>query len=343
MQPLLQNKYIKFTLIGVATLVLIFIFLVMMASLNVSRSNVGFSSNSIAPMGMPDMDTMMVDDGYGYAGEVAMRAEESMVSSYMPTPSPEPNGYTSGLEKYETASYSVTAKTREFDAFCATLAELKASPDIDFKNLNSATNYCRATFYTDEANAPSVVAALQQFSGVDVSRSVVSVTRHRQQIESRSAIITQQLASVNRSLAIAETEFDQIAAFARTQNDAETLAETIREKLNLIEMLTQRKISLTSQLDNIAQQAADLDERIDVVEFYVSANRLTPVVIGEKERKWEMAWKELSDTFTDTLIGLTAAFGVFLLWVVRITLYLLVVLLAIRGLWKFVQFIWKRW
>ena len=340
MHPILQNRYVRFAGIGLVGLVFIFIFAsVILASLNSSRSlGLGGDTSMIAP-------AMDIDYAPGVGGATAeeFSATERSVSNSALYYEPTPNGYTAGLEDYETASYNVAAKTKQFDDFCASLTQLKANPNIDFKSMYGTTNQCRATFYTNKIDAPSVVASLQQFSGVEVTHSVVSVARHRQQIQSRSDIIRQQLNSVNRSLAIAETEFDQIAAFARTQNDAKTLSEAIREKLSLIDTLTQRKISLTSQLDNIAQQAADLEERIDVVEFSVFANRLNPIIVGESERKWTRAWEELSDTFTDTLIGLTAFFGIFLLWVVRLTVYLLVLLLVLRGLWKFVQFVWQRW
>tara|TARA_B100000508_G_scaffold140815_1_gene143609 strand:- start:6549 stop:7562 length:1014 start_codon:yes stop_codon:yes gene_type:complete len=337
MHPLFQNRYAKFIGIGILGIVFVLIFVsVILASLNSARSHSSsLSKQGSVAMFAPNMPSMGMN-----ADSVAM--ERGMADSlYYPTPQPA-GGY-SNLEAYETASYNVTAKTRQFDNFCATLGSLKARADVDFKNLNSSTNYCNATFYTDEENAPSVLATLQQHAGVEVTHNVTSVTRHRQQIQSQTDIIRQQLASVSKSLAIAETEFDEIAAFAREQNDAETLSGAIREKLNLVDTLTQRKISLTSQLDSIYQQAADLEERMNVVEFHVSASRLTPIIAGESERKWEQAWDELSDTLTDTLIGPTAFFGVFLLWVVRVTIYILVLLLVLRGLWKFVQFVWKKW
>ena len=176
-----------------------------------------------------------------------------------------------------------------------------------------------------------------------MTRNTQSVTRHREQLQSRTSILRQQLASVERSLSIAETEFDEIAAFAREANDAVTLASAIREKLSLIDTLTQRKISLTSQIDSLLQQAADLEEQLNVVQFTVNIQRSYPLFPNETSRKWEQAWGELDNQFTDTLIALTAFFGIFLLWTVRITLYALVGIVVIRGLWKFIRFVWKKW
>ncbi len=103
-----------------------------------------------------------------------------------------------------------------------------------------------------------------------------------------------------------------------------------------------RKINLTSQLNSIYQQATDLEERIGVVEFRVSISRSNPIAIDKYERAWDQAWKDLRDTANDTLIGITAFFGIFLLWTLRISLYLLVVLVIIRVTWKFAKLLWHK-
>lgn len=330
MPSFFQNKYVKFALIGVAGVVGILVLLFIWGLVNLTATSTGLQSSEIAFA--PDMGANrgMAESVAGY----------DMTSSYMPPPQPG-SGYTSDLELYETTDYSVSARTQEFDAFCNLLATLKADTRFDFRNLYSSLNSCSATFFTSETNVPAVLQQLNGFDGVQITRSTNSVTRHREQLQSRTGIVRQQLASVERSLAVAETEFDEIARFAREQNDATTLAQAIREKLNLIDSLTQRRINLTSQLDSLYQQAADLEERLGVVQFSVSIQRSYPKNPDETTRAWERAWEQLSDTYTDTLIGLTAFFGVFLLWAVRITLYLVVVLLIVRGLWKFVRLIWK--
>jgi chromosome segregation ATPase len=209
--------------------------------------------------------------------------------------------------------------------------------------LNRSTNNCRATFYVTQPQVNRVLDTLTAYDGVEVNRTTESVTRHREEIQGQTSILQQQLASVERSLAIAETEFDEIATFARETNDAETLASAIREKLSLIDTLTQRKISLVSRIDSYMQQAADLEERLNVVQFSVNVDRSYPLSLNRTSRQWERAWAELDEQFTDTLIGLTAFFGIFLLWSVRIVIYALVGIVVVRGLWKFARLVWRRW
>lgn len=345
MQSFLQNKFIRFGLIAVGVLFVIFITLFFIANLLTQSTGLGSGGRDYTGVSSPTIpgnsfgrDAMMKSSD-GMMGGSMMEAE----SSYYYPPVPTPDGYTSGLESYETSTYAVSARTKEFDALCDTLATLKGDQQIHFKTLTSSINNCYATFYIPEEKVGEVLGTLTAFRGVEVTRSTESVTRHKQQLESQTQVLEQQLASVSRTLAATEVQFDEIAAFARSANDASTLSKTIREKLSLIEQLTQQKISLTAQLSNLYQQAADLNERLDVVQFDVNVSRAIPLVTGRYERLWDQAWEDLKDEFTDTLIGVTAFFGIFLLWVLRAGLYLLVLIVLARGLWKFGKIVWKKW
>lgn len=199
------------------------------------------------------------------------------------------------------------------------------------------------TFYTENENLSSVIATLSQYKDIELSHNTISVTRHKQQIESQVSILRQQLASVERLINKTEVEFDEIASFAKTSNNPETYANAIKQKLLLLDSLTKRKISLNSQLDNYYQQANDLSERLGVVEFSLNITRLNPIYPNGTSRQWQRAWDDLSDTFTETLIGLTTLFGIFILRAIHILVYLLVSIVILRGLWKFVIVLWKKW
>lgn len=341
MPSFLQNKYIRFGIFGVGGLVVIFIAWI---SINLLTQSTGLDSMTLSAPSVTNSSGRAFDMEKSSNGMMAdsYQVAETESSYYYP-PVPTGEGYTSGLESYETSTYSIFARTKEFDALCATLSALKNDPAIHFKTLTSSLNNCYATLFVAEAKVGEVLNTFTGFQGVEVTRNTESVTRHKQQLESQTLVLEQQLASVSRTLVATELQFDEIAAFARSSNDASTLSKTIREKLSLVEQLTQQKISLTSQLSQLYQQAADLQERLDVVQFDVSITRAIPMVTDKYERQWDQAWEALQDEFTDTLIGITAFFGVFLLWVVRIGLYLLVLIVLGRGLWKFGKVVWSKW
>lgn len=335
MPAFFRNRIVQFIGGFFLVVIVLFVVLTILASLNSSRST-GLSAPSV---GMGRSVNSIAED-FAYDGE-AMMAPVMESDYYYPSPIPTGGGYSSELETYETTDYSVSGRSGDFAALCGAIRNIKANPQVHFKSLNESINNCNAIFYVEENLADGIVSQLMDFDGITITRSTQSVTQHKERLESQADIVRQQLASVNRSLAVAETEFDEIAAYAREANDAATLSKAITEKLRLIDTLTARKISLTSQLDSLYKQSAELQERIGVAQFSVNISRSYPIEVGKTSRKWEQAWNDLSDSFTDTLIGITAFFGIFLLWTLRITLYLLIVILIIRGLWKFVRFVWK--
>jgi len=347
MHSFFQNKFVRFGLIGISGLAFVFIAIIILFIIqNSLTSSTGFSGGDTkfygptASMGAPSFSNSLSGRGAMMQDSVSMMEVDS---TYYYPPVPTPGGYTSGLESYETSSYKVFARTKEFDALCGTLTTLKGDTKIHFKTLTSSTNNCYATFFVAEEKVGSVLTTLTSYRGVEVTRDTESVTRHKAQLESQTSIVQQQLTSVQRSLTAAETQFDEIAAFAKTSNSPETLAQAIREKLTMIDTLTQRKISLTDQLNNLYQQAADLNERLDVVQFDVNITRAIPLVTDKYERQWDQAWENLQDEFTSTLIGITASFGVFLLWMLRLGLYLLILIVVLRGFWKFANVVWMKW
>lgn len=133
----------------------------------------------------------------------------------------------------------------------------------------------------------------------------------------------------------AEAQLVNINNALATNVDASNLSIRVTESLRLIDELTQRKINLNSQLSNLYQQAADLEERLGVVEFSTNISRSNPIYPNEDSRAWEVAWDELSDAYRETLIALSATFLVFLLWTLRVIVYLLVVTIVLRILYRF--------
>jgi hypothetical protein len=333
MPAFFQNKYFKFTAIAIGVLLVLPVAaILLLGSLNDARS-VGLSSSSVL---MPQSMELVRDS----SGRAMMESDIGMSGS-MPAPQPTPGGYTTNLERYETTDYTISGRTSAFDELCALLAQLKADPRYEFQYLASDRNSCRGAFFVRDTEAAAAVDQFRPYEELIIARNTQSVTRHREQLQDQAAIVRQQLANVERSLASAEVDFDEIAAFARTSNDASTLSKALREKLSLIDHLTERRIQLTAQLDALYQAASELEERINRTQVTVSLTRAFADDPGRSSRAWEAAWRELRETFDDTLIGFTAVFGVYLLWLLRLALYGAVLLFMLRLLWKLVQWLWR--
>ena len=332
--PFFHNRYVKFGALALFGLVALFVFWVLV---NLMSSATGLDDSSFsAPMGAPA-------PSYDNRGAKMESADVAIDGVSYSVPEPTPSSYTSNLESYETTRYTVGGKVKEFDDLCQSLIALKADPNIHFQSINTQTNYCRAHFYVEEAQVSAVVDTLAGYGGVEISRDTSSVTRHRQQLQSRTNILQQQLARVEQTLAAAEAQLDRLNARFYATDEVTEISAEVTNSLRFIDQMTNQKINLISQLDTLYQQSADLEARLNVVEFSVNISRSNPLHPNKYERAWEQAWDELHDTFNETLIGITAFFGIFLLWALRISVYLLVVLIIVRLFWKFGRLLWNKW
>lgn len=351
MNTILENKYVRFALFGLGAIIVLAFLMTLLSTLfgiqvpNYSMNQkMGYTTPGIGGGIMMDSDAvseMAIAPSMGRGGMMDGFEETSLYYPEPLPPVPTPDGYTPGLETYETTSYSVTARSNQFDTLCETLSTLKTDSAIHFKSLNVSLNNCSAQFFVEEGKVNEVLTQFNSYHEVTIDRTTASVTRHKETIESQANIVRAQLETVEATLAEAQAAYDEIIALARSERDADALNEAIRSKLQQIDYLTSRKLNLTNQLDNYAQQAADLEERLGVVEFYANFNRLTPIQIGQHELQWSQAWKQLSNQFTMTLIGLTLSFGIFLLYILQYGFYLLVLIIVARFGWKLLQRIWQ--
>lgn len=341
MYPFFQNKYVRFGGGAIVILFLLFIvFAVIIGSLNDARSGIGLS-NEMGYGGQSAPNFAMnktMSDGMRVDSDMVVIESEAM---YYP-PEPSPSNYTSNLETYETTTYVASGRTKEFDEACSTITNLKTSSDIHFQSINTGTNYCQASFFAEEEQAVAVTETLKGFKGIEVTRNTSSVTRHRQQLQSQTNILQQQLARVDKTLQSAEAQLNRLNSRFHSTDEVTALSSEVTNSLRFIDQMTSKKISLISQLNNTYQQATDLEARMDVVEFSVNFNRANPIYPSKFTSQWDNAWEEVKEQFNETLIGVTAVFAIFLFWVFRIALYLIVLIVVLRGFWKFVKLLWNK-
>ena len=332
MNPKPKNFFARYKKVFIG-IILIIVALPLASALFTSLNSARFASDSIA--NLPGVPT-------NKESARSMQADIFTGSEVVLAVPTIPDAYVSDLELYETTDYSVTGRLRNLDVVCENLIGLKTEEGVHFKSFRENSNQCSASFFVDdEQRAAEISKEFSGIKGIEVTRFTQSVTRARSNLKSRSVILQAQFDSVTKTLAEAELQYADIAEVARSNNDAAALTEVIRDKLTIIEDLTQRSIQLSNQLQQIEKQAADLDERVGVTAFTVQLSRSFIIDNNRTAREWEGAWKLLREQFTAVLIGLTAYFGVFLLRLVQFALYGVILLVVARLFWKLKDKIWK--
>ena len=335
MKKVLKNKYLKF----VSTVIVVMVVLAILGSVLISllTSNIGLSGDSDS-FGEAQMDRASIN--LEYAAPMSVKVGSDIESYIQPTPNT--GNYTSDLESYETTSYGISGDTKEFDRVCSSLESLKDSPNVHFKSLNITKNRCSAILYSEESEVDRILWELAGYDDVDYTRNTISVTRHKQQIEGQTQILQEQLKNVNRSLVSTEQQYNELAELAKENNNADALSTAIKQELSQMKSLTNEKINLTSQLDRIYQQAADLQARLDVVEFSVNISRQNVIDSDKYEDVWSNTWNQLKDSFNNTLVNLTFILASFLLYVIQFVVYALILIYIAKYLWRLTRWIWNR-
>jgi chromosome segregation ATPase len=244
------------------------------------------------------------------------------------------------LEAYETTDYRVRGEIRALDSLCTELENLKDDSEIDFRRLQVTRNRCVAEFFVTEADVGRVRDTVTKYP-VALTRITESVSAYRSDLIGRAEIVRQQLREVETLLAEANERYDTLARFAQEQGDAQALTQTVDDQLNTLDSLTQRRISLTEQLQQLEKSKANLQDRINRVRFSVNVSRLIPQQPNEDTARWAVAWDDLTDRLTEVQIGLTAYFAIFILYTLQYAFYGVVAIIALRLLWKFIRFVWR--
>ncbi len=319
------KRNIKWFIIIVGIVFALLLFTILLASLNNAR---GLSVSSVSSPPMSSSNRGKMSDG--------ARMGEAYAPSYIGSYEYVPN-----LEQYETSDYTVTARTRAFEAACEKIIVYKSDTQIHFKSFSEQQNQCSAFFFVPNDRANQIADDLQTISGAEVTRTVTSVTRDREILKSESEMITEQLRIVEQTLADAERQYSEITQLAQASNNASALSEAITNKLTMIEMLNQKRIDLTARLGMINRSAAELNERINVTAFTVTITRSFVLDTNRTTLEWEGAWRELREQWTSVLIGLSAYLGIFVIRTIQYAVYALIIIVIARFVWKIAQKVWK--
>ena len=321
-------KLVKIAMIaGGGLLALLALLFVGWGVINLTATSTGLQTESTTSGFAPGVARVQSDALGGGQGTI----------SYQPSPTP----YTHNLEAYETTDYRGHAQTERFAEACATLRTLKAEERFHFQSLTERRNQCSATFFTEEVHAADARAALARIDSIDLSRTTRSVTRLRARIDSQIDILEDRLRTIETTLTEAEADYDALRVLAREERDTESLTRAITDKIEVMEMLSERETRLTQQLTRLHRQAQDLEERLGMVKFNVSVERLFPIM-NEDRHRFARAWDRFSDQLTFMGIALTAYLATFLLWMVQAVIYLAIVLVFARLLWFAVRLLWRR-
>ncbi len=281
-------------------------------------------------------------DSYG-GGMVTLSARNAASSMLYPMPPMAPQGTTGDTaEDFEVTEYSASIETRNKDATCGSIADLKSRSYVVFESANEGDTSCNYSFKVRHENVEEVLAFVKTLEPTDLNENTYTIQNQVEDFTSETEILQKKLASVNETLESALDAYDGIQRLATQSQDESALARVIDSKIQLIERLSQERITINEQLDRYARAKSEQLDRLEYTYFHVSVYE-RKFVDGDQIRD---SWKDsLAATIGDinriiqeSTLGLYALLFLALQWI----LYILILVVIAKYVWKAVIYIWYR-
>jgi hypothetical protein len=245
-------------------------------------------------------------------------------------------------EAFEVTSYNAIIESRDFAKTCGVIAGLKAKEYVIFENANEYDHGCDYAFKVANANVEEILGVLNGLDPKELSQNTYTIKQLITDFTSETEILEKKRASIDQTLADAIKAYDQIKDVAiRTQN-AESLAKIIDSKIQIIERLTQQRIAINAQLDQLGRAKADQLDRLVYKYFHVNVYE-SKFVDGEALKdSWKAAIRDFVRDVNETIQDMTINLVALLFVAMQLVLYAVVVVIIAKYVWKLVMYLWKK-
>jgi len=257
---------------------------------------------------------------------------------------PDWDGYTAGsdLEEFEVVEYNAYIETGRLEKVCGEIKDLKTKNYVIFENSNENESYCNYTFKVKKDKSEEILAFIKDLKPEELNVNTDSIKRQIQDFTNEEEILNKRLEQIEKTLENAQDAYDEVTNLATNSRDVETLAKIINDKINLIERLTNERMSTLSNLDKLSQLKADQLDRLDYTFFTVSVSETLIVNWKMIKDSWQWELESFVNEFNGMLQGISLKLLSFGTKLLQIAIYLIIALFVAKYGWKFVKFVWKK-
>src|SRR3989339_110272 len=320
----------------VAIIVIVFAFTLISASL---KSLSGNQTSTGLFKGIPAYDSAMTESA-GVSMGLSARNVASAPGKILP-PSPE---VTTGdnAEEFEVTEYNANIETRQLDQTCAVVTGLKGKDYVIFESASEYDQGCNYVFKVKKANVAEILGVIKGLNPKDLAENTFTIKALVEDFTSEIQILQKKLASVDETLKKAISAYDEVGALATRIQNVEVLTKIINNKIDIIERLTQERININAQLEQIARAKAQQLDRLEYTYFRVNILE-DKFIDGENlADSWKAAVKEFVTNINKVIQDITVNLIAFLFVMLQYIIYLFILLFVVKYGWKLIKYIWKK-
>ncbi len=245
-------------------------------------------------------------------------------------------------EALEVTDYSASIETRHLEDTCAQVVALKARADVVFENANTYEQSCNYSFKVKHESVADILTIIKSLNPKELNENTYTIKKLVDDYTSEITILEKKKTSIDETLANAVKAYDEIAALATKTKDVESLTKIIDNKINIIEKLTQERINVNAQLERLERSKAEQIDRVDYTYFNVNILENKFVDTQSLKDSWKAAVKsfvrEINSIAQDITINLVALLFLALQYIV----YLFILVIIAKYVWKLVKYIWQK-
>ncbi len=258
-------------------------------------------------------------------------------------PMPPPDGAVDeDAEDYEITEYNVNIETRTLEEDCKTITNLKPLNYVIFESTTETDKSCYYTIKVDVSHVEEVLSVLEDLDPKDLNKTTYTIQRTIEYLLDEREVLEKKREAIEETLEDALNAYDEISRFATETRDADALARIIDSKIQTVERLTMESININERLNRLAQQEVRQMDRLKYTYFYINVTESKFFDGKEIKESWKESAKKLVKDFNKTIQGLSLGLITLALFIVQFGIYLLILIVVARFLWKFTKRIWKK-
>ncbi len=314
----------KKVLLVVAGTILIMLAMFLWGSLQMMTSSTGLSSyDSLnSPLSVPNIGMAPK-----YAGE-----RTTMDSDYVTG---------NDAEAFETKDYNARIETGDLNYTCGVISGLKPKPGVVFLSTSNNKASCSFQFKVANADTESVLATIESLDPSELSQNIYSIKKQLENSLNQRDILTQNLTSTEQVLNDALVAYDNLLATAVAERNSTALTTAVRDKIELIDMLKQRREQTRQQIDYLNQQLAEQEDRLAYTYFSVYVLEQKYFNGEQIIESWKQEFRNLIETINEVLKNITLGLVAFVMNALLYAVYIIIIMIITKLGWRIVRRVWR--
>lgn len=298
---------------------------------------------SISPQGVLSYESSAGSGSVGkYDGELGLSARNAQMSSDA-APAYD-NSFSTGddAEEFEVTQYSVLIKTRQLSEACAAVTALKVRPEVIFESAGEYNQSCNYIFKVKKDRVSEILNLVRELNPRELSENTYTIKSLVDDFTSEIDILKNKLAAVDETLEKAVSAYDDVSELAVKVRDVASLSKIIDSRINIIDRLTQERISINSRLERLGRLKAQQLDQLEYTYFNVSVVEdkfIDGIGLGDS---WKAAAKELVRNVNQVAQAITINLVALLFLVLQYAIYLLILLIVVKYGWQLAKHIWQK-